>query len=378
MPRHLKVIALLFCALCCVMAQTALADFERGPYVLAPRSDSLAIVWMTQAKEPSMLRYSSGARRGRVVKPQPTTLHVAKIGGLKPGETVRYEVFLGANRPVRRAVYRTAPPETANATVRFAVIGDTGGKNGVQSLMAKGLRNWGPELLLHTGDFVYPFGYPGSFEAQYFAPFQKLIASIPVFPVRGNHDARRTEYYDRAFPVFVNRVGNALARYYSVNYSNLHITAVDTAADYEPGTAQYAWLERDLAQYAGRNDLWRVVIMHHPPFSDGEFEGSPNVREFLVPLFDKYDVDIVFCGHVHAYQRIAPFGDNPDGHKVQYVTTGGGAKRLTKRGTTSDTTVRYEEINHFLGVTATAEMMQVVAQTAEGDVVDSFELRKGS
>ncbi|MBT1002003.1 metallophosphoesterase [Paenarthrobacter sp. DKR-5] len=73
--------------------------------------------------------------------------------------------------------------------------------------------------------------------------------------------------------------------------------------------AQKAWLEKELA--AARSDKnvdWVVVCMHQVVISTaGSFNGADlGVRQEWVPLFDKYGVDLVVCGHEHHYERSHP------------------------------------------------------------------------
>jgi 3',5'-cyclic AMP phosphodiesterase CpdA len=73
--------------------------------------------------------------------------------------------------------------------------------------------------------------------------------------------------------------------------------------------AQKAWLERELA--AARRDHgidWVVVCMHQVAISTvDKFNGADlGIREEWVPLFDRYGVDLVVCGHEHHYERSHP------------------------------------------------------------------------
>ena len=73
--------------------------------------------------------------------------------------------------------------------------------------------------------------------------------------------------------------------------------------------AQKAWLEKELAAArADRNIDWLVVCMHQVAISTvDKFNGADlGVREEWVPLFDKYEVDLVVCGHEHHYERSHP------------------------------------------------------------------------
>jgi len=75
------------------------------------------------------------------------------------------------------------------------------------------------------------------------------------------------------------------------------------------GGAQKVWLEKELA--AARADKgidWIVVCMHQVAISTADkFNGADlGIREEWVPLFDKYAVDLVVCGHEHHYERSHP------------------------------------------------------------------------
>ncbi|HEX3549724.1 MAG TPA: metallophosphoesterase family protein [Candidatus Elarobacter sp.] len=75
------------------------------------------------------------------------------------------------------------------------------------------------------------------------------------------------------------------------------------------GGAQKAWLERELA--AARRDRaidWIVICMHQVAISSvDQFNGADlGIREEWLPLFDRYGVDLVVCGHEHHYERSHP------------------------------------------------------------------------
>ncbi len=75
------------------------------------------------------------------------------------------------------------------------------------------------------------------------------------------------------------------------------------------GNAQRDWLEGELA--ATRRDSgidWIVVCMHQVAISTADkFNGADlGVRQEWLPLFDRYGVDLVVCGHEHHYERSHP------------------------------------------------------------------------
>jgi Calcineurin-like phosphoesterase/Purple acid Phosphatase, N-terminal domain len=73
--------------------------------------------------------------------------------------------------------------------------------------------------------------------------------------------------------------------------------------------AQKAWLEDELrAARADRDIDWIVVCMHQVAISTADqFNGADlGIRQEWLPLFDRYGVDLVVCGHEHHYERSHP------------------------------------------------------------------------
>nr|WP_239003918.1 metallophosphoesterase family protein [Nocardia panacis] len=103
------------------------------------------------------------------------------------------------------------------------------------------------------------------------------------------------------------------------------------------GGAQKRWLETELAKArADRNIDWVVVCMHQTAVSTARVGNGADlgIRQEWLPLFDKYGVDLVVCGHEHHYER---------SHAVRGVlgtdtvtpapVFGGGAEIDTSKGT---------------------------------------------
>jgi hypothetical protein len=75
------------------------------------------------------------------------------------------------------------------------------------------------------------------------------------------------------------------------------------------GGAQKRWLESELA--AARRDSrvdWVVVCMHQTAVSTADRTNGADlgIRQDWLPLFDRFRVDLVVCGHEHHYERSHP------------------------------------------------------------------------
>jgi hypothetical protein len=73
--------------------------------------------------------------------------------------------------------------------------------------------------------------------------------------------------------------------------------------------AQTRWLEETLAAASKDESIdWIIVQMHQDALSSSKNgNGSDKgIRETWLPLFDRYGVDLVLCGHDHDYERSWP------------------------------------------------------------------------
>jgi hypothetical protein len=101
--------------------------------------------------------------------------------------------------------------------------------------------------------------------------------------------------------------------YYSFNLHNVHFLAIDPYVAYGPNSAQYKFVVNDLENaYNDRNIAWIFVIEHIPLYtSPSKHPADSTIRDVFHPLFDKYNVDLVFSGDNHNYQRTYPLIYNP-------------------------------------------------------------------
>jgi len=87
--------------------------------------------------------------------------------------------------------------------------------------------------------------------------------------------------------------------------------------DFTNGTPnlQTLWLERTLRDAREDEDIDMIVVfMHQCALSSARANGSDlGIRQAWLPLFDKYEVDLVLSGHEHNFERSYPVrGYDPD------------------------------------------------------------------
>jgi hypothetical protein len=103
------------------------------------------------------------------------------------------------------------------------------------------------------------------------------------------------------------------------------------------GGAQKRWLEGELERTrADTNIDWVVVCMHQTAVSTGDRTNGADlaIREDWLPLFDRFGVDLVVCGHEHHYERSHPIRGTLPSDTLTPATVDAGPKDIdTSKGT---------------------------------------------
>jgi hypothetical protein len=67
---------------------------------------------------------------------------------------------------------------------------------------------------------------------------------------------------------------------------------------------QVVWIDRQLSE---SDADWKIVFFHHPIYSSGRYAMSSAARRSLLErVLIEHQVDVVFSGHEHVYERIVP------------------------------------------------------------------------
>jgi predicted phosphodiesterase len=183
-------------------------------------------------------------------------------------------------------------------SVRFAVIGDSGTGETEQYQVAQEMEKRrqavGFDFVIMLGDNIYGGKDQRSFARKFELPYKPLLdAGVKFYASLGNHDDPNEGLYTP-----FNMGGK---RYYSFRKNDVAFFVLDS--NYMD-RAQLNWLEQQL-QASG--SAWKICYFHHPLYSDARAHGADvDLRAVLVPLFEKYGVNVVFSGHDHVYERLQP------------------------------------------------------------------------
>jgi hypothetical protein len=247
-------------------------------------------------------------------------------------------------------------PAGAGPLYRIAVAGDVGyandraAKTGAAIVAAGADRPYDALLLL--GDNVYPSGDPARLPATVFEPFGPVLdTGARLLAILGNHDVK--EGHAGAQVAALGMPG----RWYSDVFGDVTFVALDSNVAGNPD--QLAWLERTLA---AATTTWKIVALHHPPYSAGYQGSSVEARQIFSPLFERYGVQLALSGHEHDYQRSVPING------VTYIVSGGAAD--TRRSGQDDFTAASASWHHFVDLNVFADHLLVRGVNQSGRVFD--------
>ncbi|NJN18537.1 MAG: alkaline phosphatase [Oscillochloris sp.] len=151
-------------------------------------------------------------------------------------------------------------------------------------------------------------------------------------------------------------------RYYRVDRGPLSICCIDSMPGEPDGwtadSLQAAWLREELAAAPGP---WKVVAMHHPPYSSG-FHGS---ADWMRWPFAAWGAQLVLAGHDHTYERILR-------DEITYVVNGlGGAARYAAGFQPVEGSAIFFNAEHgALLISADDTRLQLQFVTASGRIID--------
>ena len=327
----------------------------RGPYLQSVTSSSIIVAWETDRDSPGEVAYGVTGGYGSVVAdPTVGTRHAVVLTGLAPRTFYHYRVQSGGAPLSTDATFRTAAGLGQPFT--FVVFGDTRTGHQIHQAVVDHIAAQQPDFVIHTGDLVANGGSFSEWEA-FFEIERDLMSRVPVFPMPGNHELNSSYYFD-----LFHLPGNE--HWYTFDYGDARFVClqVDGIAPFDPQSEQYGWLEATLA---ANTQPWLFVAFHIPPYSSVQDVFEDDVRQ-LTPLFERYEVDVVFNGHKHNYERNEVNG-------ITYVVTGGGGAPLYPLEEREPTQAAFALAHHFVLLEINGPHLKATVISVDGTALDVFE-----
>ena len=242
----------------------------------------------------------------------------ANLEGLKPGTRYLYRVGDGRNWG-EWYEFHTASDQPKS--FRFLYVGDA--QNDIKSRWSRLIRAAyvkAPEsaFIIHAGDLVAS-GYRDDLWGEWYDSMGFIAATVPSLPVPGNHELEKpagapktlalpaiwTQQF--AYPANGPDVPENESYYFDyqgVRFLSLNVNILENEKGFDanrPVIEQMAtWVDKALKNNPNR---WTIVFQHQGIYSMASDRNYVKMRETLLPIYEKYGVDMVLQGHDHLYAR---------------------------------------------------------------------------
>ncbi|MFX1257082.1 MAG: purple acid phosphatase family protein [Promethearchaeota archaeon] len=286
-------------------------------------SNSIVITWSSKSKAPDPhVHYSTkstldDSKEVHALFEIINNTHIYKVelSGLEPSTTYYFKVYSSDKNGRELMTFTTAPGRDAT-NVKFIVWGDSRSQPEVRKEFSKKVMEYfGDDIdfIVHLGDIVEEGRYQNLWDL-YFSDTEVINGNKQGFYIEGNHeDGLDTKMYDN-IPLPSNGQNS---RYYSFSWGPISFVGLNTNEEGFWGPQQkmpLSWLESELSRLDNdKYTLWKVAFMHHPLFNDREDRSDEKeLIQTWGSLFDEYEVDLVFAGHNHCYERSYPMSHDKE------------------------------------------------------------------
>ncbi|KAM2466622.1 hypothetical protein TB2_008374 [Malus domestica] len=281
--------------------------------------DKMRVTWITDSPSPATVVYgtSTGVYESSATGDTSSytylmytsgDIHDVVIGPLKPNTTYYYRCGSSDSDP--EFSFKTPP---AAFPITFAIVGDLGQTEWTSSTLEH-IDKANHDMFLLPGDLSYADLIQNKWDS-FGRLVQPLASKRPWMVTQGNHEIEKIPIvHSHAFTAYNARwhmpyeeSGSDSNLYYSFNVAGVHVIMLGSYTDFDPSSAQYQWLQADLGKVDRGRTPWIVVLIHAPWYNSnkahqGESE-SVDMKEAMEDLLYQARVDVVYAGHVHAYER---------------------------------------------------------------------------
>jgi hypothetical protein len=304
----------------------------RGPYLQIGSPTGGVVRWRTDLPSDAVVYYGTDSLNltNYSVQLSVTNEHIVKVSGLEPFTKYYYSIgssaqrVAGTNGADSEYWFKTSPLAGTVQPVRMWVIGDAGtAGNGPPDRQAStrdayynfAATNGPADFWLMLGDNAYNSGTDSEHQAAIFDMYPNTLRNLFLWPTIGNHESAQS-FTATQFPYLdifslphdgeAGGVASGTQKYYSFDYANIHFVCLDSmTSGRATNTAMVQWLQDDLA--AAKSE-WLIAFFHHPPYTRGNHNSDNEtelieIRQNILPILEAYSVDLVLCGHSHAWER---------------------------------------------------------------------------
>ncbi|KAK8957685.1 putative purple acid phosphatase 20 [Platanthera zijinensis] len=326
------------------VAEDAIGTAPQQVHISLAGAESMRVSWITKDDAPAIVEYGTDDENYIMSTTGFTSsysytlfynsgkIHEAVLGPLVPETTYYYRC---GGSPAQKFSFKTPPAELP---IKFAVAGDLGQTGWTNSTLSH-ISGYPHDILLLAGDLSYADFYQPRWDS--FARLvEPLASSRPWMVTQGNHEiesiplleTKPFKPYNARWHMPFEESASPSNLFYSFNAAGgaVHVIMLGSYADFGTQSDQFRWLRADLCSLDRAKTPWLIAVIHAPWYNSNEAhqgEGEA-MRNALEDVLYGARVDMVFAGHVHAYERFSRVYNNKEEEcGAVHITVGDGGNR---------------------------------------------------
>lgn len=315
------------------------ADVKVGPWVTNVSGNAFNVLWTSSHRTLSYVevapddgtdfdacerpRFYQTVSGRRVID----TFHDVRITGLEPGVKYRYRIMSKAvinddsayHTDYTEQVKLPVAGESAVTTLdpkaescRFTMLNDIHANDDKYRTLVKGLGADDMDFFVLVGDIMSYINDVDAMVEHVYGPVPELVANVPTFYTRGNHETRGKYAY--LFQKY--NPTNSGDTYFMLRHGPVAVVVLDAGEDKPDDNEEYSgavdfdlfrqqqldWLKKAVKDPLFAKAPVKVAVMHIPANkTERSWYGEKRANEMLVPVLNKAGVDIMLSGHYHHY-----------------------------------------------------------------------------
>ena len=314
-----------------------------GPYLQNVTEEGATVIWGTSGDALSWVEVAPDGNDHFYAEERPQffqtklgrrtvgKLHTVRIRDLQPGTFYRYRVcskeVLEMNPAkvvygttictdvFRHLPFRFKTRSADQDSLALVIVNDIHENSEMLGNLLADVKKGEYDFVFFNGDMVNNMSSEQQLINGFIGKSTELFASeIPFYFARGNHETRGnfSDRYLDYFPTSTNEP------YYAFRQGPVFFIVLDGGEDKPDSDIEYygladfdryrtdqvAWLKEVVATEAFRSAPFKVVITHVPPINT-TWHGPLEVKKHFLPILNEAGVDLMICGHLHAYHYIS-------------------------------------------------------------------------
>ncbi len=257
--------------------------------------------------------------------------------------------------------FTTLPAPGDERSLTYALVGDLGTTVYSKSTIRHMAREHEIQAVLHVGDLSYANCHQPIWD-YYGNIIEPLARRVPWFASVGNHEIEQVKGEDGqtlfksvearyhmpevkpaefgaitlagsgCTPSTFTTTYDYGMSYFSYKSGSVHIIHLNCYAETSPDSKQFAWLSDDLEAVDRSQTPWIFVVEHCPWYNSNTAHHDETqtvaMKGYMEDLLYKHNVNVIFAGHVHAYERSYPtYKGAVDPKGITYINIGDGGNK---------------------------------------------------